>query len=386
MTQPVYPPDLVPLRGADRAQPYAWPNDMPSARVVGYYLPSPYADVPWTMYQARVIPLLQDGLPVYPLPIYVASMALTVGDGTKYADEAIALCRVYPNHSVVVLDIEEEAESTTPQAVAALDIQEQVAREFIAEVYEGSELVPVIYGSMALYGRILNNFWVAYWLEIGDRLNPLNGCAQYPRTDPLPNGNPRPVGWQYLGVTSGDTKPDLSVWLPFLFSKPEHLQGGWANMQRYVTKEDDTLQTISTELYGDTNQAQRIFTMNLRSLRRYGPRNAIPEGTVLSVPSATVKAASDDAATELDANTVAAPPVDPVLTPAPPVAPVLPTVSPVDTGPTPTTPEDFKERAEALLKEYATELEGYIDTELAAHRAQILAVAVKALSGTLTKV
>lgn len=382
-------PAATPYAGVDRAQPVTnaelsgWLATMKvKDLVVGYYLPSLYADVPWSKEEADVLGGKSN---VYPLPIYVAALALTEGDGTKYADEAIALCRVYPNHSVVVLDIEEEAESTTPTAIAAIDIQEQVAREFIAEIAAGSELVPVIYGSTALYERILNSVWVASWLPPNSF--PVGGpylpgvTTQRAVVSGTPQDVPKPLGWQYSGDdTAPFLDPDLSLWLPFLFTEPDNFNKEWSEMQKHVTKEGDTLESIATELYGKAGAVvQAIFQSNIRRLRSYGPRGEIPAGTVLTVPDRTtpVDAAADavlDVATDGATEGAAPLDLDGATSPAP-------TAPPVDVTPAaPTAPTDWEQKLKALVKNYADELDGELSTYLITHKQAIMSTAIAALT------
>ena len=413
MSDPTYSATAQPYAGVDRAQPIT-PNELEMwlanidvererPLVVGYYLPSPYANVQWTKEQADVLA----GNPrVYPLPIYVAALALTQGDGTKYADEAIALCRVYPNHSVVVLDIEEEAESTTPTAILALDIQEQVAREFIAEIAAGSELVPVIYGSRALYERIISNVWVASWLPaqawpVGGPYMP--GVEPW-QGSPVEQEVPRPVGWQYSGDdTAPFLVPDLSLWLPFLFTEPDNYSQEWRDMQKHTTKEGDTLESIATELYGKAGAVvSAIYNANIRRLRSYGPRGEIPAGTVLTVPS--VASSDDTEAHEVASPAVAvpastakapvagspkaaadtAPPADDVAT-APPATTEAPPAPPVAVPPAPPVAKttSFEERIASLVKDYADELDAALSAYLSTHKAAILEAAVAALTKVL---
>ena len=412
MSDPTYSATAQPYAGVDRAQPFTPVelNTLPPNTVVGYYLPSPYADVAYSIGEAHEIvsAALVGGNKLYPLPIYVAALALTQGDGTKYANEAIALCRVYPNHSVVVLDIEEEAESTTPTAILALDIQEQVAREFIAEIAAGSELVPVIYGSRALYERIISNVWVASWLPaqawpVGGPYMP--GVEPW-QGSPVEQEVPRPVGWQYSGDdTAPFLVPDLSLWLPFLFTEPDNYSQEWRDMQKHTTKEGDTLESIATELYGKAGAVvSAIYNANIRRLRSYGPRGEIPAGTVLTVPSV---ASSDDTeahevaspAVAVPASTAkapiagspkaaadAAPPANdaatapPATTEAPPAPPVAAPSPPAQVAATSTT---FEERIASLVKDYAAELDAALGAYLSTHKAAILEAAVTALTKVL---
>lgn len=446
-------PPAIPYPGVDRAQPVTaaeletWllntsADPMQQRLVVGYYLPSPYASVSWAIDVADV---LAGNAKVYPLPIYVADLTLEQGDGTDYASEAIALCRVYPNHGVVALDIEEESESTTPTAIAAIDIQEQIAREFITKVVASSELVPVVYCSPALYDRLLSNVWVASWIPL--QAYPVGGpympdVATYQATV---NGSvlqdiPKPLGWQYSGDDMSPwLAPDLSLWLPFLFTEPDNFSPEWSNMQKHTTKEGDTLDSIATELYGKAGAVvQAIFQTNIRKLRSYGPRGEIPAGTVLTVPDRTTP--TDTATVAVDTQAAYVPTevgAEPVVQDVAPVAyttapgaygaaatstvagrvaelrakgvapavaqaqaeaesaravpaaaptPVAPTpVTPTPVGATPTAPADWEQRLKALVEGYGKALEVELDSYLAAHKATILATATKVLAELVGK-
>jgi phage tail protein X len=260
------------LEGIDRAQPYDIYELAHLPAVVCYYLPSQFAAVSWTLSQANTLAARAK----YTLPIYVVSLLLSPGDGTKAATAAMALFRGgFPNHGVVAIDIEDDASSAASNAISALDIQEQIAREFIAEIIDGDPgLVPIVYGSVDLAERLglSGNPWIADWLEDSEHVTDI-----YPTSD-------GEIGWQYAGNVvqpNFSSVVDLDLFSPYLFSRPEHLLG--ENVEKYTTKQGDTLRDIVQKLYGNEGNVTTVYGLNLRTLRAYG-NNELPPGLTLVVP------------------------------------------------------------------------------------------------------
>lgn len=212
------------LLGVDRANPFTtYDLDIlidQGVKVIGYYVPSQWASVSWTVEQAKLIKLRKPTMrviPIYvpPLNIEGSAWAVRIQGRTCAAEAMKFLGHGYPHDGWVALDVEENTTGDYQSLISG----------WVAFLDEHG-MKPLVYSShnQLAAASVRHRGWYASWLDT--ELADWDLVIQR-NNQPILTSVPYP-GWQYAGNIAvpgmGDSLitdvVDVSIWKD-IFSTPQ---------------------------------------------------------------------------------------------------------------------------------------------------------------------